>query len=95
MIRKNLGFDLLEQIISNLGEVEYAYVVGDYANGKDTGIIDLVIVGDINRNYLNELIVAAEENLKRKIRPLVLSIDEFANLKQTLKLDKGLLIWKK
>ena len=32
-----------------------AFITGDYAKGKDTGIIDLVIVGEINEKNLHEL----------------------------------------
>ncbi len=93
LVKKYLGIDFVEGIINNLGNVELAFLTGDYAKGKDIGIIDIVIVGDINQNYLNELIIVAEENLKRKIRPLVLNTKEYKRLKENLKLDKSLLIW--
>jgi predicted transcriptional regulator len=95
LVRKYLGIDIVEEVIDKLGNVESAYITGDYAKGKDSGVIDLVIVGDINRSYLFQLIDITEENIKRKIRPLILSTEEHIELKDKMKLDKALLIWQK
>ncbi|WP_186755593.1 helix-turn-helix domain-containing protein [Echinicola salinicaeni] len=69
MVAKYLGFDrLVEVVIRNLGNVTKAVVVGDYAQGIDSGQIDLVLVAkDINQEYLNFLIEKAEEKIKRKV----------------------------
>ena len=82
MVRKAIGMNHIEEIIlKKLGNVERAFVVDDYAEGRDTGIIDLVIVGKINRENLNELVKKTEGFIKRKIRFLVLSKKEFLDLK--------------
>lgn len=94
LVKKNFGIDLIEKVINQLGDVETAYITGDYAKGKDSGIIDLVIVGNrINRSYLNDLIAATETAIKRKIRVLILNNEEYDNLKDNLKLDKSLVVW--
>jgi len=93
LIKKNIGIDQIVNVINQLGEVKAAFITGDYAKGKDTGIIDLIIIGSINHSYLNELVIATEQVIKRKIRSLVLSEDEFENLKENLKLNKALVIW--
>ncbi len=93
LIKKNIGIDQIVNVINQLGEVKAAFITGDYAKGKDTGIIDLVIVGKINQNYLNELIVATEQAIKRKIRSLVLNENEYENLKENLKLNHALVVW--
>ena len=85
--------DIVEKVVNNLGNVEAALITGDYAKGKDSGIIDLVIVGKINKSYLNELVILAEENIKRKIRTLVLDQKEFSNLQSALKPEKALFLW--
>lgn len=95
LIKKNLGIDAIERIINQLGEVKAAFITGDYSKGKDTGIIDLVVVGNINKNYFFELVTATEKAIKRKIRTLILTEKEFINLKDNLKLDKALVIWHK
>ena len=93
LIKKNLGIDAIEGFIKKLGDVKAAYITGDYAKGKDTGIIDLVVVGKINKNYLQELVTATEQAIKRKIRTLILAEDEYENLKENLKLDRSLVVW--
>lgn len=94
MVSKALGMDhVLDSIIKRLGNLEQAYLVGDYAEGKDSGIIDLVLVGDIDQYHLNDLTQKTERYIKRKIRPLVLSLDEFTDLNSSLQ-DKGMmLLW--
>ena len=95
LIKKNLGIDVIERVINQLGDVKAAFITGDYAKGKDTGIIDLVVVGKINKTYLEELVTVTEQAIKRKIRALVLSMEEYGNLKENLKLDKSLVVWQK
>jgi hypothetical protein len=70
-----------------------ALITGDYAEGRDSGIIDLTIVGDINRNYLNELIEKTERMIHRKIRVLVLNAEEFERLQHQFMKGKSLVIW--
>lgn len=81
MVRKAVGMNHIEEIIlKKLGNVERAFIIDDYAEGRDTGIIDLVIVGKINRDNLNKLVKKTEGFIKRKIRVLVLSKKEFIDL---------------
>lgn len=93
LIKKYIGLDVVERIINRLGNVKYAFITGDYARGLDSGVIDLVVVGDIDKNYLNELIEITEKNIKRKIRPLVLNMEDYKKYKENLKLDKAVIIW--
>ncbi|MBW1778606.1 MAG: winged helix-turn-helix transcriptional regulator [Deltaproteobacteria bacterium] len=95
MVGKVLGIDqVLESIVNRLGNLELAYLVDDYAEGKDTGIIDLVLIGDIDQYHLNDLSRKTERYIKRKIRPLVLSRKEYQTLWPNLKKRQHLLIWK-
>ena len=61
--------------------------------GKDTGIIDLLLVGDIDQYHLNDLSRKTERYIKRKIRLLVLTQIEFEELWPKLKQKSRLLIW--
>jgi hypothetical protein len=93
-VKKYLGIDqLVERVLSKLGPVQLALITGDYAEGRDSGIIDLTIVGDINRNYLNELIEKTERMIHRKIRVLVLNAEEFERLQHQFMKGKSLVIW--
>lgn len=93
IVRKTLGIDkLLEHIVTRLGDVRIGLVTGDYARGIDSGIIDLVLVGNIDRIYLDELIRKAERYLSnRKIRCLCLSEEEFTRFLDRIKREKGIL----
>jgi len=94
MVSKVMGIDqVIDSIINRLGNLERAYLVGDYAEGKDTGIIDLILVGNINHYHLNDLSRKTERYIKRKIRSLVLSKDEYIELLPELKKQPQVLIW--
>jgi DNA-binding Lrp family transcriptional regulator len=96
MVQKALGMDrILESILERLGNLEEAYLIDDYAEGKDTGIIDLVLVGDIDQENLIDLVRKTEHYIDRKIRTLVLSIDEWKNFQPSLSNKPRLLLWKK
>lgn len=92
LVAKYMGLDkIVDGIVANLGKLEAAYITGDYAKGKDTGIVDLVLVGDIDKTYLLTLIEKAETIIHRKIRFLALTAQEAHVLE-----DKSdmVLIWK-
>ena len=94
MVGKVMGIDqVIDSIITRLGDLELAYLLDDYAEGKDTGIIDLLLVGDIDQYHLNDLSRKTELYIKRKIRSLVFSRDEFNELLQKLEKRPRLLIW--
>jgi hypothetical protein len=94
MVGKVMGIDqVIDGIITRLGDLESAYLLDDYAEGKDTGIIDLLLVGDIDRYHLNDLSRKTERYIKRKIRSLVLSRDEFKEFGPKLNTCPHILIW--
>lgn len=94
IVRKYFGLDVIvEKIARKLGRLEAVYLMGDIAKGKDTDVIDLVFVGDIDVKYLLDLINKAEKLIGRKIRYLNYSILDFSK-KHDLKRSDYLLIWK-
>ncbi|MBN1363942.1 MAG: hypothetical protein JW976_03965 [Syntrophaceae bacterium] len=96
MVRKVMGLDqVIESILTRLGELEYAYIIDDYAEGKDTGIIDLVLVGRINQYHLNDLSRKTERYIKRKIRSLVLTREEFKAFMPKMKNRPNFLVWER
>jgi predicted transcriptional regulator len=95
MVSKVMGIDeVIDSIITRLGNLEQAYLVDDYAEGKDTGIIDILLVGNIDQYHLNDLTRKTEKYVKRKIRTLVLTKGEFNSFLSELKNRPQLLIWK-
>ncbi|MBW1855378.1 MAG: winged helix-turn-helix transcriptional regulator [Deltaproteobacteria bacterium] len=94
MVSKVMGIDqVIDGIVNRLGDLERAYLIDDYAEGKDTGIIDLLLVGNINQYHLNDLSRKTERYIRRKIRSLVLSRDEYNDLKPNLENRPRVLIW--
>ena len=94
MVSKVMGIDkVIDGIVSRLGDLEKAYLIDDYAEGKDTGVIDLLLVGNVNRHHLNDLSRKTERYIKRKIRSLVLSQAEFDEYLSRLKSRPRILIW--
>ncbi|MDO9508082.1 MAG: winged helix-turn-helix domain-containing protein [Thermovirgaceae bacterium] len=94
IVAKTVGLDrLVEQVVSRLGNVELALVTGDYAKGVDSGLIDLVLVGDVDQTYLVELVKKAEAMIERKIRTLVLKAEEYKKLEEKFKKEKALVLW--
>jgi predicted transcriptional regulator len=96
MVSKVMGIDqVIDSIITRLGNLEKAYLVDDYAEGKDTGIIDIILVGDIDQYHLNDLIQKTEKYIKRKIRALRLTENEYDTLLPRLTKRPYILIWEK
>ena len=94
MVSKVMGIDqVIDGIVSRLGNIEKAYLVDDYAEGKDSGIIDILLVGQIDQYHLNDLSRKTERYINRKIRSLVLSKDEYKHLLPKLANRPQVLIW--
>ena len=94
MVSKVMGIDqIVVDIIKRLGNLEKAFLIDDYAEGKDTGIIDLLLVGDIEPYQLNDVSRKTERYIKRKIRSLVFSLEEYENYLPKLKRRPNVLLW--
>jgi predicted transcriptional regulator len=96
MVGKVMGLDqVMESILTRLGDLEKAWLIDDCAEGKDTGIIDLVLVGNIDQYHLNDLIRKTERYINRKIRSLVLTSEEFKAFEPALENRPVLLVWER
>ena len=75
IISKTIGIDqIVDEVVAKLGDVEEAYITGDFAIGKNGKTIDILLIGtEINKNFLHVLIEKAESLINRKIRYLILS----------------------
>lgn len=94
MVRKALGMDrILESIVERLGNLERVLLLDDYAEGKDTGIIDLVLIGDIDQRNLGDIVAKTERYIGRKIRSLVLTQGEYAQMQERLADRPQLVLW--
>ena len=77
ILLKYIGFDqIIEGVVERLGDVQKVFVTGEFAKGIDSQIIDLVFIGDIDKEYLVRLIGRTEPLIKRKIRYIAYSTEE-------------------
>jgi hypothetical protein len=92
IVRNFVGIDkLIERVINEIGNLETAYITGDFARGIDSQIIDLVLVGhDIETSYIETLISKAENLITKKIRYLILTQSQMTDY---FKNKPVLLIW--
>jgi len=96
MVQKVMGIDqVIDGIVHRLGNLEQAFLIADYAEGKDTGIIDILLVGEIDDYHLNDLTRKTERYTKRKIRSLVMSREEYQALQHKFNKIPRLLIWER
>ncbi len=94
ILLKYVGIDrILEDIIERLGEVREVYLTGSFSRGLDTGVIDLIIIGNIDKIYLIKLVEKSEQLIKRKIRYLVYNEEEFKTVDFSRHQPEPLLIW--
>ncbi len=94
IIMKYTGIDqIIDNIVNRLGNVESVYLVGTLAKGLESSIIDLVIIGDINKEYLINLIDKAEPIIGKKIRYVLYQSSEFEKDKGQILTKEHLLIW--
>lgn len=97
LLLKHLGFDqIIDKIVSNLGDIKQVFLVGKFAKGIDTEIIDLIFMGEgVNKNYLVEIIEKAEKLISRKIRYLLLTPIEMKKYLEQRPSTDFLLLWEK
>ena len=81
-------------MIERLGNLEQAILIDDYAEGKDTGIIDLILIGDIDQENLTDLVHKTERYIERKIRTLIVQSVEWPTFSKSILKRPMLLLWK-
>jgi hypothetical protein len=95
LILKESGIDLvIDKVIHRMGLLESIYLTGDFARGKDSPVIELIIVGaGIDREYLTRKVMQAEQLSGRKVSYIVLEPVEAANYLDKLKPSDLLPLW--
>lgn len=78
IVKKYYGIDkILEHILNDLGKIDAVYALDDYAMGRDSGLIDVLIVGDVNLEKVQRLRPNLEKEIRRKIRVMIMGAREF------------------
>ncbi len=91
---KYIGFDtIVDTVIERLGEIQKVYLIGKLSDGLDSPVIDLLMIGDLDENYLVNLIRKAEPLIKRKIRYIIYRNEEFPGIDWTQYTTQPLLLW--
>jgi hypothetical protein len=78
IIIKDIGIDrVIEKVVNRIGNLSAVYLTGDFARGKDSKIIELILVGeDIDREYLSRKVSQAEDLVGRKVSYTVFNLSE-------------------
>jgi predicted nucleotidyltransferase len=85
IIFKTTGIEgLLKEALTEFPGLEFAFIYGSYALGKEsaTSDIDLFLIGKINISKLNLIINSLEDKLKREINYTVYSREEYLRKKR-------------
>ena len=69
VVLKHLGLeDIVETDLDRMGNVKEIILVGDYANGNDSGLIEVFLIGkELNMEYITQLEYKIENLIKRKV----------------------------
>ena len=97
LLLKHIGFDrIIDEVIEELGDLHSVFIIGDFAKGKNSSIIDLAFIGNvINKPYLLKLVEKAEKLIHRKIRYIVYNVSELSNFLKDNNKSEFLILWKK
>lgn len=94
LMKKYVGIDILIlNIVNRLGHLQKVYLTGDLAKGIDSQVIDILLIGNIDKVYLIELIEKAEKLLSKKIRYVHYSALEADTM--LFGTDENLLLWQR
>ena len=69
VVLKHLGLeDIVETVLERMGNVQKIVLVGDYAEGNDSGNIEIFLIGKgLNMEYISQLEEKIEKLIKRKV----------------------------
>ena len=69
LIRKHIGLDkIIYQVLKRMGNVSRIFVIGNYAQGIDSGTIEIIIEGPkLNNEYLLQLIPKIENAINKQV----------------------------
>ncbi len=96
ILLKFTGLDkIVERVVEEVGDLELVLVVGQLAKGLSSEVIDLILVGNIDREYAFELVQKAEVKLNKKIKYLCYTPAEFKLVKADTYMHEHLLLWSK
>ncbi len=94
IVFKYIGLDwIVDYVVQKLGNLEKVYLTGSFANGLDGKSIDLIFVGTINEDFLEELCQKVKKKLRKEISYKVIDNEELIILLKPDTRSKYLLLW--
>ena len=69
VVLKHLGLeDIVDSVLEKMGSVQKIILIGDYAEGKDSGNIEVFLIGkNLNTEYISQLEPKIEKMINRKL----------------------------
>ncbi len=69
VVLKHLGLeDVVENVLDRMGDVDQIILIGDYARGIDSGVIEVFLIGQgLNMEYISQLENKIENLINRKV----------------------------
>ena len=69
VVHKHLGIEhIIEAVLDRMGKIKKIILVGDYANGVDSGKIEIFLVGEnLDMDYISNIELKVEKLISRKI----------------------------
>ena len=96
IVLKLVGLDhVIDYVLQRMGDLKEVYLVGNLSKGKDSEVIDLVLVGDINEAFLKDLIAKAEKKIHKSIHYIHYKEADFNLAQITEPGTSPLLLWSK
>jgi len=95
IILKETGIDrVIEKVLHRIGTLFSVYLTGDFARGKDSSEIELILVSkDLDLDYLARKVLQAEEMVGRKVNCTVIDPSETEAKFEKMKPADLLLLW--
>jgi len=73
VVFKHLGLeDIVDHVLAQMGDVMEIHLISDYAKGLDTGLIEVLLIGDkLNTDYIANLEQKIEKLIERKVQFII------------------------
>ena len=95
LIKKYVGIDkIIEEVTRRMGDVQKIYLVGDFASGKNSTLIELVLFGEVNQDYIKHLVKKVGNLVNRTVEYTIMSPTEQDNFYNQYDQESYLLLWK-
>lgn len=96
IILKYTGIDwIVDYLVNRLGDVKKVYLSGSFAKGLNSETIDLLIIGEIDIPFMDELCLKIKKKIDKNIKYQVISNAKQVDKLINNELNSYLLLWEK